>query len=176
MESGLLGEFADPDALLDAALRLRALGLTGLDAFTPYPVPEVEDALGLRRSRIALAVLPAALTGAALAYLVQWWTSAVDWPLDVGARATHAALAFVPIAFETAVLFGAAAALASLLVATGLPRLSHPLFSVEAFTSASVDRFWIAVDLADPRFARGPVEEALRAAGALRVEPFGAPG
>jgi hypothetical protein len=175
MEAGLLGEFASPDALLDAALRLRDLGLSRLDAFTPYPVPEVEDALGVRRSRIAFVVLPAALTGAALAYLVQWWTSAVDWPLDVGGRATHAALAFVPIAFETAVLFGATAALASLLVATGLPRLAHPLFCVEAFASASVDRFWIAVDLTDPRFARGPVEEALRASGALRVEPFGAP-
>lgn len=173
MRSGLVGEFATPEALLAAAAGLRALGYAKLDAFTPYPVEGLAEALSLPRSRIAWAVLPAALGGAALAYLVQWWTSAVDWPLDVGGRPPHSAPAFVPIAFESAVLCGALTAFAALLLATGLPRLWHPLFEVEGFASASVDRFWIAVDLTDPSFASLEVDKQLRAAGALRVVPFG---
>lgn len=174
LKRGLVGEFATPDALLAAAARLRALGYARLDAFTPYPVDGLDEALGLPRSRIAWVVLPAALGGAALAYLVQWWTAAVDWPLDVGGRPPHSAPAFVPIAFESAVLCGAVAAFVALLIATGLPRLWHPLFEVEGFESASVDRFWLAVDLHDPRFVSPEFERVLRESGALRIAPFGA--
>lgn len=173
MKAGLVGEFATPEALLAAATGLRALGYAKLDAFTPYPVEGLAEALALPRSRIAWAVLPAALSGAALAYLLEWWTAAVDWPLNVGGRPPHSAPAFVPIAFEAAILCGALTAFVALMLATGLPRLWHPLFEVEGFASASVDRFWIAVDLTDPSFATLEVEKQFRAAGALRVAPFG---
>jgi hypothetical protein len=173
MKRGLVGEFATPAALLAATVRLRALGYTRLDAFTPYPVEEVTAALALPRSRIPVVVLAAALSGGAFGYLVQWWTTAVSWPLNVGGRPLHSAPAFIPITFESAVLFGAVAAFASLMIATGLPRLWHPLFEVEGFASASIDRFWIAVDRTDPSFVARQVDAVLHESGALRVAPFG---
>jgi hypothetical protein len=174
MNSGLMGEFETPEAIVDAVKRLRARGLTQLDTFTPYPLPELDEALGVTRTRaIPAAVLAAALTGAAAAYLIQWWTSAVDYPLDVGGRPLHSAPAFVPVTFETAVLLGALAAFVALLIAARLPRLWSPVFEVEGFESASIDRFWVGVDLGDPGFSRRAIEAAMRDAGALRVVPVG---
>lgn len=174
MNSGVMAEFATPEALVDAVKRLRARGLVRLDAFTPYPLPEVEAALEAPRPRVIPAlVLAASLVGGAAGYCVQWWTSAVDYPLDVGGRPLNSAPAFIPITFETAVLFGALAAFGAFLFVGRMPRLWDVVFEVDGFESVSVDRFWVGVDVRDPRFSLDGVEGALRAAGALRIVPVG---
>ena len=173
MNTGIVAEFRSPEALLDAVSRLRALGYTRLDAFTPYPVPIVESAIGVRRSKVPVVALAFALLGGSLGYLVQWWTNGVDYPLDVGGRPLHSAPAFVPITFESAVLAAALSALVAMLAFTRLPRPWHPVFEVEGFESASVDGFWIGVDLSDPRFVFAQLSAVLRDAGAARVAPFG---
>lgn len=172
MRRGLLAEFESPEALADAVGRLRADGFTRLFAFTPYPVAAVEEelaALSPRRSRIPLAALLAGLAAGGLALWVQAWTGAVDYPLDVGARPLLSWPAFVPIAFELAVLAAAFACFFGLLAAAGLPRLWHPLFEVEGFERATIDRFFLGVDAADPRFAPERLVDRLRALGALRI-------
>jgi hypothetical protein len=176
MRNGLLAEFRTPEDLLVAARQLRELGYSHLDAFTPYPVPEVERVLGIRRSKIPVAVLIAGLTGATLGYVAQWWMNAVDYPIDVGGRPLHSAPVFVPITFESGVLAAALTGFVALLVATRLPQLWHPVFEVEGFERATIDRFWIGVDQGDPRFVSADLDPLLRDLGAVRVLPTGAAG
>lgn len=172
MRRGLLAEFDDPEALAAAVRALRAEGWTRLAAFTPYPVESVQEeleALAPRRSRIPLAALLAGLGGGGLGLWVQAWTSAVDLPLDVGARPLFSWPAFVPVAFELTVLGAALATFVGFVVAAGLPRLWHPLFEVEGFERATIDRFFLGVDAADPRFSPERLAGRLRDLGALRV-------
>ncbi len=173
MQSGLLAEFRTPEELVKAVYRLRGNGLLRVDCFTPWPVPEVDEALELPPSRVNLVTLIGGLTGATVAYLIQWWTNAYDYPLIVGSRPPHAALAFVPITFETTVLFAGFSALFSMLAFSRLPELWNPVFEVEGFNSASIDRFWLGVDRRDARFNADTLTRDLRELGALQVKSFG---
>lgn len=173
MNAGLLAEWASPDELVRAARVLRERGYTELDAFTPCPVPELEAILALRRSPLNWIVFPIGAAAAATAYLIQWYCNAYSYPLDVGDRPAHAAPAFIPITFETLVLAAAISSLVVLCLYLGLPRLAHPMFEVEGFERASIDRYWLAVGAADPLFNLERVTTDLRDAGALRIAPFG---
>ena len=169
----LMAEFASGAALLDGLRALRARGVTGLDAFTPYEVEGLQELLGVRRSRLTWIALVVGLAFGGGAYLLQWWINVVDYPLDIGGRPYHAAPAFIPITFEMTVLFASAAALISAIVLGGLPRLWHPVFEVEGFERASIDRFWLAVGIGDAGVDRARDTAALTAAGALRIEWLG---
>jgi hypothetical protein len=129
----------------------------------------------VRRSWLSWIVLAAGLTFGGAAYLLQWWINVIDYPLNIGGRPYHSAPAFIPITFEMAVLFGGAAALISAIVLGGLPRLWHPVFEVDGFERASIDRFWVAVGAGDPALDRARVTAALNSAGALRVVWLSAP-
>jgi hypothetical protein len=173
MEHGCLAEFATPDALLAALARLRALGYARLETYTPFPVEGVEAHLGIRRSRIPVVAGLSALAGGIAAYAIQWWCSAVSYPLNVGGRPLHSAPAFIPITFEMSVLGAATAIVVALLWCVRLPRLWHPVFQVDGFERASIDRFWLGVDVTDPRFVAPRLEDELRELGALRVANVG---
>ena len=175
MRRGLLAEFETPEAVLAAARHLREKGFTRLAAYTPFPVEGLEDALALPRSRIPATVLLSGLAGGGLAFGFQYWANGIDYPLDVGGRPLFSWPAFVPIAFELAVLGAALGAVLGLLAAAGLPRLWHPVFEVEGFERATIDRFFLGVDEADPRYAPRPLADLLRASGAVRVAPVGRP-
>jgi hypothetical protein len=145
MTSYVLAEFADERALLDAARTLRGIGVTGLDLHSPYPLHGAEEALGLRRSTVPIVTLVAGVTGAVTGYVLQWWTVGVDWPLNVGNRPPHSPPAFVPVTFELGVLFASVAIFFGLLFAYfRFPRVHHPVFEVEEFRSASIDRLWLS--------------------------------
>jgi hypothetical protein len=150
MRSGTLFEFGSPEELLRAIDALAARGYTGLDAFTPYMLPELDEKLGIRRTRIPWAVLVAGLVGCALAYWIIWFCNASDYPLIVGGRPFDSWPADVPIMFETAVLFASLCAFGAVLVRSGLPRLHHPVMETDGFESASIDGFWVGVPDAKP--------------------------
>lgn len=169
MRDGLLAEFETSDQLLAAIRELRERGLGRLDAFVPYPIPGLDEALGLSRSRIPAYALVAGAVGAATAYFVQYFTSSVDYPLNVGGRPPHTPLMFVPITFELTVLFAALAAFLAVFLLSGLPRLWHPVFEVDGFERATIDRFWLGVDSRDPQFEDANGTSLLRELGALRV-------
>lgn len=182
MTAGALAELESGAALVDAVRALRRIGYRDLDAYTPYPVHGLEEALALPRSRLPWIVVLVAFAGAAGAFAVQWYVNAVDYPLDVGGRPGFAVPAFAPITFETGVLAAAFAAFFGLFFAARLPRLSHPLFAAEGFDRASIDRFFLAVDarrppkdrsaggIPPPRFDAETVRRDLAALGATRIQ------
>jgi len=165
----VMAEFASGPALLAGIRAVSAHGVARLDAYTPYEVHGLQELLGVPRSRLGWIVLASGLAGGGGAYLLQWWINVVDYPLNIGGRPYHSAPAFIPITFEMAVLFAAAAALVAAIVLGGLPRLWHPVFEIDGFERASIDRFWLAIDADDPALDRERDQAALVEAGALRV-------
>ncbi len=166
--SYVLGEFEEDAALLDAVRVLRGKGVGGLDLHSPYPIHGAEEALGLERSTVPVVALVAGLTGAVSGYVLQWWTVGVDWPLNVGNRPPHSPPAFIPITFELGVLFAALAIFFGLLFAYfRFPRVHHPVFEVEEFRSASIDRLWISAAVG--RTEADGVAAELRRLGARSV-------
>jgi len=169
MVTGILAAFDTPEALLQAARELHRRGFRRLDAFTPYPVKGLEEALGLGRSPINRMVFPVAVAGAALAYLVQLWCNGIDYPINVGGRPLHSAPALIPITFESTVLVASLSGVFLFLLLGRLPELYAPVADAPGFERASIDRFVLAVDDRDPLFALGDLERRLRDLGALEV-------
>ena len=165
LRRGLIAEFADAEAMLAAAAHLRSLGYRGVDTFAPFDVAGADERLGLPAPRLGWFAAAAGAGGAATAYLVQWYTNAVAYPLNAGGRPPHAVPAFLPSTFETMGLAAAVVAFLGLLVVLRLPRLWHPVFELAGFDRASVDRYWVGVDSRDSRF---DPEATMQALGALR--------
>lgn len=166
---GLLAEFPSAAALLAAVTRLRELGYSAIETYTPFSVPGLDEQLGPSSSRLPKFVFGGGLLGAILGYGVQWYANVWVYPMNVGGRPVHSVPAFVPATFEATVLGAALVAFVGLLVALGLPAPWHPVFEIEGFERASIDRFWLAIDMADPLYHRDQTEEALRALGPLRI-------
>jgi len=127
---GLTGSFASSDALTGAALHLRSLGFREVEAYTPYPVEGLDEALRpCRPNRLPLPIFLGAVFGAAMGYFIQYWDEALDYPLNVGGRPHNSWPAFTVGTFELMVLFAIAAGFFGLLAFCRLPRLYHPIFS-----------------------------------------------
>ncbi len=167
---GLLAEFSDPGALLDAVKALRKRGYTRLDTFTPFPIHGMDRAIGLGQSKLGFIVFGGGLTGAALGYWLQWWTSAVDYPINISNKPLFSIEPSVPIIFELTVLFSALAAVVGMLALNGLPKPYNPLFHSERFGRATDDGFFLHVQAGDGRFDRRATADALFEEGALAVE------
>jgi hypothetical protein len=162
-------EFETGAAVLAAARDLRARGYDRLAAFTPHPLPELEQALGLQRPRLLLTlVLLAACAGGALSFLIMWWTAARSYPIDVGGRPLNSFITDIPIMFESAVLSAAVTAFFATLFASGMPALHHPLEGVPGFQRTSLDRYWLGV-AGEAAAANDSVPAALEQLGAQRI-------
>lgn len=149
---GLMAEFGSEGEVQHAVVWLQERGYSGLEIYSPYPVEGATALVRQRRPILNWIVFWAAVVGALLAIAVQWFTNALDYPINVGGRPLLSVPAWIPITFELAVLAGGVAAFVGLLISTGLPRLWHPVFEVPGFERASVDRFWVGIDRSDPRF------------------------
>jgi len=172
MRSGVMAEFETADALQGAYEALRREGYTRLVTWTPYAIKNVVTTLPA--SIVPWIMLGAGLFGAGAGYLIQWWVNVSAFRIDVGGRPLHSAPAFIPITFESAVLAAALAGFFAMLALSGLPRLHHPVFEVDGFERASVDRFWLGVDQADAHFDERVSDELARL-GALRCARLGGP-
>jgi hypothetical protein len=168
-ERALLGEFDTPEAIERAVDALREQGYVRMEVYTPHPMPELEEKLGITRSWAPRVVLAGGLIGAGFAFFLQYWLNGVNYPLNVGGRPLFSAPAFIPITFETTILFASLFGFAFWLVISRLPTLDDPIFGVEGFRSASIDRFWLAIALSDPCFDAERSVEHLHKAGALRT-------
>lgn len=149
---GIMAEFETPEALLKAAEHVYEAGYRQMDAYTPFPVEGLAEAIGFTKNRIPLIVLIGGLIGTATAYGMQYWMTVVDYPINVGGRPLHSWPSFIPITFELTILFAAFAAVFGMLVLNKLPQPYHPSFEVPAFVRASQDRFFLAIEASDPAF------------------------
>ena len=145
MSGPLLAEFRDPEALVAAATRARTAGWQGLDAYTPFSVDGLAEALALPTSRIRPTMLLAGLIGAGFVYLLCWYSAVVDYPLNLGGRPLHSWPVFLVLSFEAGVLAATLTGILWFFLATGLPRPHHPIFAAPDFERASQDRFFLAV-------------------------------
>ena len=149
---GLLAEFDSPEALVMAARRAREAGYRKMDAYTPFPVEELDDALELGRTGVPTIVLIGGLLGAVLGYSLQYYISVIDYPINVGGRPLHSWPAFIPVTFETTVLLAGLFAVLGMLALNGLPMPYHPIFNAPRFSLASHDRFFLCIEATDPKF------------------------
>ncbi len=172
-EPELWAEFSSGERVVRAAEDLRSRSVRLLGAYTPFGIPELEDLVGARRPRsIPLLTLGGGLGGVAAAYLVIWWTAAVDYPLNVGGRPLNSLPADIPILFESGVLCAALSAFFAVLFTSGLPRLDHELETVPGFARTSNDRYWLGV-AAEGRHSEAKLSALLLELGALRVHQPG---
>jgi hypothetical protein len=151
---GLLAEFDNPSDLVAAARRAYAEGYRRMDAFTPFPVEGLAEAIGFRDTRLPLVVLLGGLLGGGGGFFMQYYASAIDYPLNVGGRPLNSWPAFIPVTFELTILVAALAAVLGMLALNGLPMPYHPVFNVPRFARATRDRFFLCIEASDPRFDR----------------------
>jgi len=149
---GLLAEFDNPTDLVRAVRYARESGYRRLDAYTPYPIEELTDALQFHRTRMPLVIFIGGAIGCLGGYLLQYYCAAWDYPINVGGRPLNRWPAFIPVMFELTVLIAALAAVFGLLGLCGLPRPHHPLFDVPDFELASRTRFFLCIQADDPQF------------------------
>jgi hypothetical protein len=149
---GLMAEFDNPTALVEAATRARLEGYRHMDAYSPIPIEELSEALGLRRSRLPLLVLLGGIFGGIGGYSLQYWAATIAYPMNVGGRPFHSWPQFIPVTFETTVLGAALAAFFGMWALNGLPRPYHPVFNVAEFGRATTDRFFLCIEATDPKF------------------------
>ncbi len=158
---GLMAEFDSPEALLAAARRAFAEGYRRMDAYTPLPVEGLAEALGLHDTKVPLIVLVGGILGCLGGFSLQYWTMAVDYPLNVGGRPFNSWPAFIPVTFELTILMAALFAVFGLLALCGLPMPYHPVFNVPRFELASRNRFFLCIQARDPRFDREATRQFL---------------
>jgi len=149
---GLMAEFETPQELVDAAARTREAGFTKLDAYTPYPIEALTEALDIHDHRLPAVVLGGGIVGGLAGYALCYWTSVIEYPLNIGGKPFHSAPAFIVPTFETTILFAAFAAVLGMLALNGLPMPYHPVFNTPRFALASRDRFFLCIEAKDPKF------------------------
>ena len=170
---GVMAEFDTPDMLLNAAQRAFGAGYRRMDAYSPFPVDGLAEAVGFHHTRLPLIVLIGGILGAIGGFFLQYWVSVIDYPLIVGGKPYNSWPAFIPVTFETAVLAAALSAVLGMLALNGLPMPYHPVFNVERFALASRDRFFLCIEASDPKFdSHETIEflESLHAKGIHEVE------
>jgi Protein of unknown function (DUF3341) len=149
---GLMAEFGHDSALLEAAQQASVEGYRMMDAYTPFPVHNLPEALGQRRTMVPLIVLIGGMIGGLGGYFMQWYAMRIDYPFNIGNRPLNSWPAFIPITFELTVLCAALSAVVGMLALNRLPEPYHPVFNVPEFGRASVDRFFLCIEATDPKF------------------------
>lgn len=167
---GVLARFAGPGELLDAARKLRAAGYRCLDTYSAFPIHGMERALRLGRSMVPVFVFIGGAIGVLFAQYVQYYESTVSYPLIVDGKPLNSPEAFVPISFETMILYAAIGAVLSMLFLNGLPRFYHPVFRGRSFARASNDGFFLSVESRDAMFDKGATPQVLASLGGVEIQ------
>jgi hypothetical protein len=149
---GLMAEFANPTDIVAAAKRTHEAGYRKIDAYSPFPIEELAEAIGFHRDGVALVTLVGGLLGMFSGYLLQYWIHAINYPINVGGRPFNSWPAFIVVTFEMTILFAGLSAVFGMLALNGLPMPYHPAFNVERFVFASKDRFFLIIFSSDAKY------------------------
>jgi hypothetical protein len=151
---GVMAEFDTPSALVRATEAAVAKGYRKLDAYSPFPIEELNEALHLHRNKLPLIVLCGGLCGGLLGYLLQYFITVIYYPINIAGRPLHSWPSYIIITFELTILLGSISAVGGLFALCGLPMPYHPVFNVPRFALASKDRFFLCIESVDPLFDR----------------------
>lgn len=165
-----MAEYADDNQLLDAARKVRDSGYTRIDAFAPFAIHGIDEALGIKPTALPWFTLCAGFAGITVALTMEYWMNAVSYPYIISGKPYASWPAFIPVAFELTVLFSAFTTMFAMLGLNGLPRFSSPLFSNPKFDRVTDDRFFLWIDSQDKYFNSEKVQSLLASTGALSVE------
>ena len=149
---GLMAEFDSPEALLEAAHRVFAAGFRKIDAYSPFPVDGLAEAIGFHYTRVPLIVLIGGIIGCLGGFYLQYWVAAIDYPINIGGRPFNSWPSFIPVTFELTILIASLFAFFGVLALNRLPMPYHPVFNVERFELASRNRFFLCIEAVDSKF------------------------
>ncbi len=149
---GLMAEFETPQELVEAARRTNEAGFTRFDAYSPYPIEALTEALDIHERKLPAVVLGGGILGGLCGFGLCYWCSVISFPLNVGGKPYNSVPAFIVPTFEMTILFAAFAAVLGLLGLNGLPMPYHPVFNTPRFALASRDRFFLCIETRDPKF------------------------
>ncbi len=167
---GVMAEFDDPTSLVEATRRTYDAGYRVFDSFSPFPIHETFEAMHIEDRRVPLLVLGGGITGLVAGLGLQVWVSAVAYPLNIGGRPYLSWPMFVPVTFELTILFAALAAVFGMFILNGLPMPYHPVFNVARFVEhASQDKFFLAIEVTDPKFNHEETRTFLQGLGAREI-------
>jgi Protein of unknown function (DUF3341) len=166
---GVMGEFETPEQLLAAAKKAREAGYKRVDAYTPFPIEGLAHAIGFRWTAVPLITLIGGLGGGLTGFGLQYWCSAISYPMNIAGRPLNSWPAFIPVTFELTVLGASIFAVVGMLALNKLPQPFHPVFNVDRFAGASTDRFFLLIESSDPKFNLAETSRFLQQASARHV-------
>lgn len=167
---GLLAQFKTSEELLHAAQSAYADGYRRLDAYSPFPVPDLARSLGFRKNFVPLVCLVGGILGGSAIYMLQYWINVIEYPINVGGRPLHSWPSFIPPTFEMTVLFAGFGAFFGMWALNGLPMLFHPLFNVKRFASVTRDGFFLSIEAKDTKFDLEATRDFLLSLNAVAIE------
>ncbi len=166
---GLMAEFETTDDLMSAAQRTYAEGYRQIDAFTPFPVEGLAEAIGFHSTRVPLICLLGGLIGCTGGFFLQWWPNVMGYPLNVGGKPYNSWPAFIPITFELTVLCAGLATVFGMLALNVLPTPYHPVFNAPRFELATRNKFFLCINARDTKFDAQKTREFLQSLNAREV-------
>jgi len=149
---GLMAEFDSVDTVIAAAQRVHGAGYRKIDAYSPFPLEELSEAIGFEKNGVALVCLVGGLLGGLAAYILQWWINTIAYPVNIGGRPFHSWPSFIIVTFEMTILFSGLSAVFGMIALNGLPMPYHPVFNVPQFDAASRDKFFIVIFSSDKKY------------------------
>jgi hypothetical protein len=149
---GLMAEFDEVNAAIRAAQNAYGAGYRKMDAYAPFPVEELSEAVGFHKNGVALVCLVGGLLGCTAAFILQWWINTISYPVNIGGRPFYSWPSFIIVTFEMTILFSGLSAVFGMLALNGLPMPYHPVFNVPQFDRASKDRFFLVIFSSDKNY------------------------